>query len=93
MQHCLARHAALEAAKAKTHALGTLHAAATAFGARDAHHGLNSFLADMDFLIARASGAATADAGPSAGELAFFERVEREALANRDQTARTTGGS
>ena len=80
MQQVLARHAALEAARAKTSALGTLHACATGFGAKDAHHGFNAFLASMDAVIAAASPGPASDPNqPTAAEIATFERIAARA--------------
>jgi hypothetical protein len=72
MRHVLARHAALEAARAKTTAFATLHATATAFGAKDAHSGFNQFLAQMDAIIAAGS---AEKPDPLAAEIAAFERI------------------
>lgn len=80
MVHALARDAAAQAAAAKTHALATLHATATAFGATDAHHGFNAFLARMDTIIAAAAdpvGAGLSRDAAAAAELAAYEKLER----------------
>jgi len=80
MQQVLARHAALEAARAKIAATATFHAAATAFGAKDAHHGLNQFLAQMDAVIVAASpGSAPDPSAPAPEELATFARIQSRA--------------
>lgn len=55
MVHCLARAAALEAARAKTHARATLLATSHAFGVKDAHLNFNAFLREMQSIIAAAS--------------------------------------
>ena len=82
MRLCLARAAALEAARAKTHAVATLHASATAFGAKDAHHGFNDFLAQMDAVIAAASPGPAPDPNqPTPEELATFDRIAARAAA------------
>jgi hypothetical protein len=73
----------MEAARAKTAALAMLHATATAFGVKEAHHGLNDFLSRMDAVIAAGSPAAESDPGqPTREEIEYFERIERIALAN-----------
>lgn len=58
------------------------HASATAFGVKEAHHGLNSFMSEMDAIINHASDQGE-PTGPTAEEIAFFERMERAALANQ----------
>lgn len=72
------RHAAQEAARAKSTALATLHATATAFGAKDAHHGFNAYLARMDSIIALASGE-TPQAAMAAAAEESFEAISRRA--------------
>lgn len=83
MVHVLARHAALEAARIKANGRATLHATACGMGAKDAHHGFNAFMQEMDAVIARARGEVTDPNQPTAEEIAFFERIERAALANQ----------
>ncbi len=86
MRHVLAREDAAKAAAAKTHALGMVHAASTAFGVKDAHHGFNEFIAGQEAIIAAANPPEETDATqPTAAEIAFFESAEREALAHRYQ--------
>ncbi|MCX6953831.1 MAG: hypothetical protein NTV51_16910 [Verrucomicrobia bacterium] len=80
MQLVLARHAAFEAARAKTAAIAALHATATAFGAKDAHHGFNGFLAQMDAVIA--ASVPTPEISrtqPSREELATFAHIAARA--------------
>lgn len=82
MLRVLARHAALEAARAKTAALATLHATATAFGVKDAHHGLNGFFSQMDAVITASVPSATdpGAAEPTPEELATYAHIAARAL-------------
>jgi hypothetical protein len=83
MAHVLARHAALEAGKIKAIARGTLHATACGMGCKDAHHGYNAFQQEMDAVIAKAMNETQDPNQPAPEEIAFFETIERAALANQ----------
>gem|GEM_PF-5784349 len=84
LQHCLRRHSALEAARAKTNARATLLAVSCGMGSKEAGGSLKEFFAEMDTIIAAGSETEKRD-GPTADEIAMFESIAQAAEANARQ--------